>query len=118
MLSRTLGISVRCATVYVGCSHAILGICKANSEFVVRMVVMPIVLAGQISVSRLSPTIMQSFEMYPACFRARSKILVSGFFSFLVHDIAFTLINFQYQIFRSAERCLLIGWLLFPFHNI
>src|ERR671922_2623459 len=93
MLSRIRGISDRCATVYVGCSHALLGICKAKSEFVVRMVVMPIVLAGQISVSSLSPTIMQSSAAYPASFRASSKILESGFFNFIDDDIAVTLKN-------------------------
>ena len=93
MLSRILGISDMCDTVYVGCSHVILGTCKAKSEFVVRMVVMPIVLAGQISVSSLSPTIMQSSAAYPASFRASSKILESGFFNFIDDDIAFTLKN-------------------------
>src|SRR5215203_7308339 len=93
MLSRTLGISDRCATVYVGCSHILEGTCKAKSEFVVRIVVIPSVLAGQMSVSNLSPTIMQSFGLCPACSRASSKILESGFFNFTDDDIAFTLKN-------------------------
>src|SRR5918994_3081976 len=104
MLSTILGISDRCATVYDGCSHVILGTCKANSEFVVRMVVMPIVLAGQISVSSLSPTIMQSFVLYPACFRASSKILESGFFNFIDDDIAFTLKNLPKPDFSISSR--------------
>src|SRR5215217_273782 len=93
MLSRILGISDRCATLYVGCSQAILDTCKAKSEFVVRIVVIPSMLAGQMSVSSLSPTIMQSFALCPACLRASSKILESGFFSFTDDDIAFTLKN-------------------------
>src|ERR687897_75420 len=104
MLSSSWGISDRCATVYVGYSHALLGTCKAKSEFVVRMVVMPIVLAGQISVSSLSPIIMQSSELYPDCLRASSKILESGFFNFIDDDIAFTLKNLPKPDFSISSR--------------
>src|ERR671920_467202 len=93
MLSNNSGISDRRATVYDGCSHALLGTCKAKSEFVVRIVVIPILLAGQISVSSLSPTIIQSSAFCPASLRASSKILGSGFFNFTDDDIAFTLKN-------------------------
>src|SRR5919199_5680474 len=93
MLSTMLGISDKYAAVYVGCSQCLLGTCKANSEFVVRIVVMPRVLAGQMSVSSLSPTIMHSVRERLACLSARSKILGSGFFNFTDEDIAFTVKN-------------------------
>src|SRR5215217_668894 len=104
MLSRTLGISDRCATVYVGCSHILEGTCKAKSEFVVRIVVIPSVLAGQMSVSSLSPTIMQSFGLCPASLRASSKILESGFFNFIDDDIAFTLKNLSKPDFSISSK--------------
>src|ERR687895_2257981 len=107
MLSSSWGISDSCATLYVGCSHTLLGICKAKSEFVVRIVVMPIVLAGQISVSSLSPTIMQFSALCPACSRASLKILESGFFNFTDDDIVCNLKNLSKPAFwiNSATSC-------------
>src|ERR671922_1519343 len=103
MLSTIVGISDRRATVYVGHSHSLVGTCKAKSEFVVRIVVIPSVLDGQMSVSSLSPTIMQSLALRPACLRARSKILESGFFNFTDDDIAWTVKNLSKSAFAISS---------------
>src|ERR671923_2588598 len=103
MLSTIVGISDRLATVYVGRSHSLVGTCKAKSEFVVRIVVIPSVLAGQMSVSSLSPIIIQSLAGHPACLRARSKILESGFFSFTDDDIACTVKNVSKPAFLISS---------------
>src|SRR5919202_2640010 len=110
ILSIILGISDRQATVYVGCSHRLLGACKENSEFVVRIVVMPRVLAGQMSVSSLSPTIMHSLGGRLACLSARSKILGSGFFNFTDEDIVFTVKNLSKPSF-SISSSISSDWL-------
>src|SRR5215210_9087889 len=110
MLSKILGISDRRVTVYAGRSQARVGACKAKSEFVVRIVVMPRVLAGQMSVSSLSPTIMQSVAWRPACLRANSKILGSGFFNFRDDDIACTLKNLSKPAF-SISSIISSDWL-------
>src|SRR5215204_25192 len=110
MLSKILGISDRRVTVYAGRSHTWVGTCKAKSEFVVRIVAMPSVLAGQMSVSSLSPTIMQSIAWRPACLRANSKILGSGFFNFRDDDIVCTLKNLSKPAF-SISSIISSDWL-------
>src|SRR6476620_5682046 len=93
IIFKTFGFSVRLEIVYECNSNLSIGSCILNNEFVVLIVFIPTLFVVLISVSSLSPIMIQYFEAWFIAFIACMYIPGSGFFNFIFYEMLLNLNN-------------------------